>query len=227
MALKYSQVPTIAAVSGLALGGGCEIALHCTRIVAAFESYIGLVEAGVGLLPAGGGLKELAIRAVDNTPLGDPYPLLQQYFQTAAMAKVSGSAMEAREFGFLRPADVIVMHAGELLYAASRQVQALRETGYRPPLRNRVWPAGGDIAIATLKMLLVNMQEGNFISDHDNEIASRIATVISGGGIDRGTPVSEDWYLALERQHFAALAVQPKTIERITHTLKTGKPLRN
>ncbi len=225
--LKYSLVPTVAAVRGMALGGGCEILLHCARTVAAMESYIGLVEAGVGLLPGGGGLKELAIRSVDNTAAGDSFALLQTYYQTVAMGKVAGSAREARQFGFLTAADPIVMHPHEVLHVAIEQAKAMSASGYRPPLRNRRWPAGGDVGIATLKMLLVNMAEGHFISEHDMEIGSRIATVICGGEIDRGTPVPEDWFLALEREHFAALAVQEKTQQRIAHMLKTGKPLRN
>lgn len=227
MRLRYCAVPTVAAVRGMALGGGCEVLLHCTRTVAAFESYIGLVEAGVGLLPGGGGLKEMAIRSVDNTEAGDSFPLLQKYFQQIAMGKVAGSALEAREFGYLRPHDKIVMHGDEVLHVAIHQAQYLIEAGYRAPLSNQRWPVAGDVGIATLKMMLVNMRAGNFISDHDLLIAEHIATVMCGGEIDRGTGVTEQWLLNLERKHFLELTATEKTRARIAHMLKTGKPLRN
>lgn len=227
MRLRYCAVPTVAAVRGMALGGGCEIMLHCTRTVAAFESYIGLVEAGVGLLPGGGGLKEMALRAVENTAAGDSFPLLQKYYEQIAMGKVANSALEALEFGYLRPFDKIVMHADEVLHVAIHQAQYLIEAGYKPPLSNQRWPAAGDVGIATLKMMLVNMHEGHFISDHDLLIAEHIATVICGGAVDRGSKISEQWLLDLERKHFLQLTQTPKTRERIAHMLKTGKPLRN
>jgi 3-hydroxyacyl-CoA dehydrogenase len=226
MTLKYAQVPTVAGLRGMALGGGCETIMSCARTVAAHESYMGLVEAGVGLLPAGGGCKEMAIRTVENSP-GDSWQLLQQAFQNIAMGKVASSAAEARDFGYLRPADVIVMHPGEVLHVAIQQARAMYESGYRPPLRNRSWAAAGDVGISTLKMLLVNMQAGEFISEHDYEVSSRIASVLCGGEIDRGTAISEDWLLALERKNFVELVFNEKTQARIMHTLKTGKPLRN
>lgn len=227
MSLKYAQVPTIAGVRGMALGGGCETIMSCARAVAAHESYMGLVEAGVGLLPAGGGSKEMAIRAIENSPAGDGSVLLQKYFQNITMGKIAGSAAEAREFGYLRQCDVVVMHSGEVLHVAVEQARAMAESGYRPPLRNRSWAAPGDVGIANLKMILVNMLEGGFISAHDYDVSSRIASVLCGGQIDRGTLVSEDWLLALERKNFVDLAFMELTRERITHTLKTGKPLRN
>ncbi len=226
MRIKYAQVPVVAAVRGMALGGGCELAMHASRIVAAFESYFGLVEAGAGLLPGGGGLKELALRAARWTRAGDRFPLLQKYFEQVAMGKVSGSALEALEMGYLTDADPIVMNGDEILHVASGQVRALHESGYRPPLC-RPFPVAGDVGIATLEMMLVNLHEGRFISDHDREIGRRIATVIAGGAIDRDSEVDENWLLGLEREHFIALAAQPKTQERIAHLLKTGKPLRN
>jgi 3-hydroxyacyl-CoA dehydrogenase len=227
LGLKYALVPTVAAVRGMALGGGCETVLQCARVVAAFESYIGLVEAGVGLLPAGGGCKEMAVRSVEFSAGNDSWPLLQQYFQNIAMGKVSASAAQAREFGYLRPADVVVMNGDEVLHVAIQQARVMHESGYRPPARNRQWPAAGDVGIATLKMLLVNMQEGGFISAHDFEVSSRIASALCGGEIDRGSLVDEQWLLGLERSHFADLAFMDLTRERIAHTLKTGKPLRN
>ena len=226
--IKYSLVPVVAAVRGLALGGGCEFQMHSARTVAHLESYIGLVEAGVGLLPAGGGLKELAVRASQAAgPGGDVFAQLKQVFETIAMAKVGTSAVEAKELGLLRAGDVIAFNAFELLHIAKQQALALAQSGYRPPLPARRIQVAGDVGIATFKMLLVNMLEGRFISPHDYEIATRIATVLCGGEIDRGSLVDEEWLLKLEREHFVALARMPKTQERIAHMLKTGKPLRN
>jgi len=227
-AIKYSLVPVVAAVRGLALGGGCEFQMHSAKTVAHLESYIGLVEAGVGLLPAGGGLKELAVRASQAAgPNGDVFAELKKVFETVAMAKVSTSALEAKELGLLRPTDRVVMNAYELLHVAKAEAAALAEAGYRPPLPARHVRVAGDVGIATFRMLLVNMLEGRFISPYDDEIATRIATVLSGGAIDRGTEVDEDWLIRLERRHFVELAQQPKTQDRIAYMLKNGKPLRN
>ena len=227
MRIKFSLVPVVAAIRGLALGGGCEFQMHSARTVAALESYIGLVEAGVGLLPAGGGLKEIAIRAAQNAVGGDVFTQLKSYFETVAMAKVSASALDAKEMGLLRPSDVVVFHANELLYVAKVEANALAESGWRPPPPARQIPVAGDVGTATLKASLVNMVEGRFVSPHDVEIASRIADTLCGGQIERGSTVDEQWLLDLERQHFVALAQMPKTQERIAHTLSTGKPLRN
>jgi 3-hydroxyacyl-CoA dehydrogenase len=226
--IKYSLVPVVAAVRGLALGGGCEFQMHSARTVAALESYIGLVEAGVGLLPAGGGLKEIAVRAaVAAGPGGDVFAQLKPWFEAVAMAKVSASAHEAKELKLLRENDLVVFNPYEQLYVARQQVKAMAESGYRPPLPARQIQVAGDVGIATFKMMLVNMLEGRMISEHDMEIATRIATVMCGGEIDRGSLVDEAWLLRLEREHFVALAQMPKTQARIMHTLTTGKPLRN
>ena len=226
--IKYSLVPVVSAVRGLALGGGCEFQMHSAATVAGLESYIGLVEAGVGLLPAGGGLKEIAVRASRAAgPGGDVFAELKRTFETVAMAKVSASAVEAKELGLLRTADKIVFNAYELLHVARHQALALAEGGYRPPLPERRITVAGDVGIATFKMMLVNMLEGRFISEYDYEIAVRIATVLCGGEVDRGAQVDEEWLLRLERQHFVELAQQEKTQARIGHMLKTGKPLRN
>ncbi|MBS0321360.1 MAG: 3-hydroxyacyl-CoA dehydrogenase/enoyl-CoA hydratase family protein [Proteobacteria bacterium] len=231
--LRYSLVPTVAAVRGMALGGGCEFILHCDRAVAAFESYIGLVEAGVGLLPGGGGSKEIALRSADAVRMGqsggqqDAFPFLRTYFQTVAMAKVAKSALEAKEFGFLQPSDVVVMHAGEVLHVALAQAKALAEAGYRPPLARTAIPVTGQTGRATLEMMLVNLRDGGFISSHDFAIGVAIARVICGGEIDAGDEVDERWLLDLERREFMALLRNPKTQARIAHTLATGKPLRN
>jgi 3-hydroxyacyl-CoA dehydrogenase len=226
--IKYALVPVVAAVRGLALGGGCEFQMHAARSVFALESYVGLVEAGVGLLPAGGGLKEFAVRASDAAgPGGDVFAQLKTAFESVAMAKVSTSAFEARSLKLARESDRIVFNTHELLHVARAEARALAEGGYRPPLPARRVQVAGDVGIATFKMMLVNMLEGRFISEHDYEIATRIATVVCGGDVDRGSVVDEEWLLRLEREHFVALAQMPKTQERIAHMLKTGKPLRN
>ena len=226
MRIKHALVPVVAAVRGLCLGGGCEFQMHSARTVAALESYIGLVEAGVGLLPAGGGLKELAVRAAHANP-ADPFEALKKVFETVAMAKVSGSALEARQLGLLRESDVVVFNAYELLYVARQVASALAESGWRPPLPARAIPVAGDTGTATFKASLVNLQAGYFASEHDVAIASRIADTLCGGAIERGSLVDEAWLLALERKHFVELAKTEKTQARIAHTMTTGKPLRN
>jgi 3-hydroxyacyl-CoA dehydrogenase len=227
MRIKHSLVPTVAAIRGLAFGGGCEFQMHSARTVAALESYIGLVEAGVGLLPAGGGLKEIALRASRSAVDGDPFAELKRMFETIAMAKVSGSAIEAKQLGLLRESDVVVFNAFELLYVAKEVASSLAESGWRPPLPARDIIAAGDVGSASLEMMLVNMLEGRFISEHDYDIASRIADTLCGGVIERGSTVDEKWLLDLERKHFVALAETQKTQDRIAHTMSTGKPLRN
>ncbi len=226
--IKYALVPVVAAVRGLALGGGCEFQMHSARTVFSLESYIGLVEAGVGLLPAGGGLKEIATRVgLAAGQSGDVFAGLRPYFEAIAMGKVSASALEAKELKLARENDVVIFNAFELLYVAKQQVKALAESGYRPSLPARQIPVAGDVGIATFKMMLVNMLEGRFISEHDMEVSTRIATVLCGGNVDRGSLVDEEWLLKLEREHFIALALMPKTQERILYMLQNGKPLRN
>jgi 3-hydroxyacyl-CoA dehydrogenase len=225
--LKYSLVPTVAAVEGMALGGGCEFVMHSQRVVAALESYIGLVEVGVGLLPAGAGLKEFAERAQGWAKGGDAFPEISRVFKQIAMGETSTSAESARDMGYLKPGDLVIFHPAELLYVARQQARALADAGVRPALPPAQIPVLGDTGIATLKMMLINMKEGGFISDHDYEISSRIAEILCGGEVEPGSMVDEKWLLDLERRHFVALAKTPKTQERIEHMLKTGKPLRN
>lgn len=230
MRVKYAAVPVVAAVSGIALGGGCELMLHSARRVAAMESYIGLVEVGVGLVPAGGGLKEAALAAARAAQAAGSTNYLQfatQRFQNAAMAKVSGSALEARQMGYLQTDDPIVFNVHELLHVAATQVRALAEAGYRPPLRGTLVPVAGRSGIATIRASLVNLRDGGFISAHDYLIASRIAEAVCGGDVEAGAMVSEEWLLALERRAFIELLGTAKTQERIMGMLQTGKPVRN
>jgi 3-hydroxyacyl-CoA dehydrogenase len=233
MRLRYSLVPTVAAVRGMALGGSCEFILHCDRVVAALESYIGLPEAGVGILPAGAGCKEFAVRATEEVKRGavggqaDMFPFVRTYFQTIATATVAKSALEARALGFLRPADVVIQNAYEVLHVAIGAARALAEAAYRPPLPARNVPVAGKTGIATLTMLLVNMRDGGFISPYDFEIGRKVARVMCGGELEPGSLVDEDWFLKLEREEIMNLLRSEKTQARIAHTLATGKPLRN
>jgi 3-hydroxyacyl-CoA dehydrogenase len=227
MRIKYSAVPVVTALRGMCLGGGCEFQMHAAKTVAAHETYIGLVEAGVGLLPGGGGLKEIALRASAQAIDGDVFTQLKTYFETVAMAKVATSAHEAKELRLMRPTDTIVMNAYELLYVAKQEARAMAQAGYRPALPPRQITVAGDTGIATFRAMLTNMRAGNFVSDHDVEVATRIATVLCGGEIERGSQVDEQWLLDLERKHFVALALMEKTQARIAYTLQNGKPLRN
>jgi 3-hydroxyacyl-CoA dehydrogenase len=226
-ALKFSMVPTVAAVDGLALGGGCEFIMHSDRAVATLESYIGLVEAGVGLLPAGGGCKEFAMRAAADAKGGDMSPFLQKYFKAVAMAEVGRSAEQARDLGYLRPTDRIVMNRFELLEIAKAELRALAAAGYRPPLRQVAIPVAGRSAIATIRAFMENLLAGGHISEHDYLIGHKVAIVMCGGEVEGGSLVDEQWFLDLERKHFMELIATEKTQARIEHTLKTGKPLRN
>lgn len=225
-ALRYAAIPVVGAAQGLALGGGCEFLMHCDRVVAALESYVGLVEVGVGLIPAGGGCKEFALRAMHEAKGGDLLPFLRPYFEAMAMAKVSRSAEEAKQLGHLRPSDIIIFNPHELLYVAKAQVRALAETGYRPP-QPRPIRVAGRTGVAACQMALVNMRDGGFISAHDYQLGLKIATALCGGDVDPNTLVDEAWLLGLERKAFVELAKTPLTQARIESMLKTGKPLRN
>ncbi len=214
--IRYAQVPVVSAIRGMALGGGCELALYSARRVAAMESYMGLVEVGVGLLPGGGGLTYIARRAAEMaaagnnaSAAGDVQKFLLDGFTSAAMAKVGTSAIESRKLGYLLWSDIIVPHKDELLHVALQQARAMAASGYRPPA-GTPFPAAGRSAIATIKAQLVNMRDGGFISAHDFHIATLIAEVVCGGDVDAGTPINEDYLMAMERQRFCSPARAPE-----------------
>ncbi len=228
--LRYASVPVVAALRGIALGGGCELAVYSAKRVAAMESYVGLVEVGVGLLPAGGGLTYIARRAADMANAGNANADILKFatdgFTNAAMAKVGTSAIESRKLGYLQDGDVIVPHKDELLFVAIQQAKVMFESGYRAPVK-RLFPVAGRSGIATIKGQLANMRDGGFISTHDFHISALIADVVCGGEVDAGSLVSEEYLMALERKHFCSLLEHPKTQERIMGMLQTGKPVRN
>jgi len=230
LALRYSQVPTVAAVQGMALGGGCEFTMYAGARVVAFESYIGLVEAGVGLIPAGGGCAHFAQRASElskQVAFGEPFPFLQNVFMNVVQGKVSASALDAKAMGFLEPADTVVFNPQELLYVAIRKAREMAESGYAPPSHPNAIIAAGRTGIANCEMALVNMRVGNFISDHDYRVAKAAALALCGGEVETGTPVTEQWILDIERRLFVDLLKTPETQARIAHMMDTGKPLRN
>ncbi len=225
-ALKYANVPVVAAVAGLALGGGCELMMHAAKRVASIESYIGLVEVGVGLIPAGGGLKEAAVRAAADAKGNDILQFLKNYFTNAATAAVSKSAIEAQRMGYLSDSDVIVFNPYELLHVAKVEARAMFDAGYRAPVKAPV-PVTGRYGMATISAQLVNMRDGGFISAHDYKLGAMIAEIVSGGDIEQGSVVNEQWLLDLERKAFMELLNHPKTQERIMGMMQTGKPVRN
>ena len=230
MRVKYAQVPVVAAVSGMALGGGCELILHCSKAVASLESYIGLVEVGVGLIPGAGGLKEGALRAAQAAQaagMTDVFPFIKNWFLNAAMANVSKSALEAKQMGYLSPTDTIVFNNHELLWTAISEASALHASGYRPPLRVTSFPVAGRAGVANVKAQLVNMRDGGFISQHDYFLASGIANVMCGGDVESIAQADEQWLLDLERQFFMQLVDHPKSQERMMGMMQNGKPVRN
>ena len=227
--LRYANVPTISAIRGLALGGGCEMAVYSAKRVAAMESYIGLVEVGVGLVPGAGGLTYIARRAAENAAAStgkDIVPFLTEGFTAAAMAKVGTSALESRKLGYLLDSDVIVPHKDELLFVAINEARAMYASGYRAP-HKRQFAVAGRSGVATIKGSLINMRDGGFISEHDFHIAGLIAGVVCGGDIDPGSLVTEEYLMALERKAFCSLLTHAKTQERIMGMMSTGKPVRN
>jgi 3-hydroxyacyl-CoA dehydrogenase len=227
--LRYADVPVVVAPAGLALGGGCEIVLHGNRVQAAAESYIGLVEVGVGLIPAAGGTNEMVARAMEQMPPGttDYLPYVQRAFETIAFAKVSTSGPDAQRIGYLAATDAFTMNRERLLSEAkARALQRVRD-GYQPPPCRREIPVGGDAVLAPLKLGVHLAWRAGRISDHDALIGRKLATVMAGGNLPHPTKVSEQVLLDLEREAFLSLLGERRTQERIQHTLKTGKPLRN
>ncbi|GGI76792.1 3-hydroxyacyl-CoA dehydrogenase/enoyl-CoA hydratase family protein [Legionella impletisoli] len=226
MRIKYSPIPVIAALRGRALGGGCELMMHCARVVAGYEVYPGLVEAGVGLIPAGGGCKEMALKAAEEARHGELMNYIKPYFEQIAMAIVSSSAADAKERHYLRAKDSWVMHHNEVLYAALEKIKQLQAENYVPPIPSR-FQVAGRVGHAMLQVGLVNWKEGGFISDHDYFLANQLASVLCGGDVNAGELVDEQWILKLEREAFMTLAATKETQARINHLLETGKPLRN
>ena len=231
MAIRFCGKPIVAAPFGRTLGGGAEIAMAASRIVAASETYMGLVEVGVGLVPAAGGCKELIRRvvspAMDHTPNADPLPFVQNVLQTIGMAKVSSSGAEARELGFLTDADRVVMNRDHLIAEAKEEVVEMAAHGYSAPAREKNCYASGRDVLAALKAGIYVMQQGAFMSEYDAVISSRLASILCGGDLSAGQWVSEQFLLDREREVFVALCREPKTVERIQFMLASGKPLRN
>ncbi len=234
MQLRYANVPVVCAILGLALGGGCEMAMHASHRVAALESQMGLVEVGVGLLPGAGGLTHIARHAAEQAvriQAKDLLPFLMAPFMHIVNAKISTSALEAKHMGYLQPQDVVVPNPNELLFVAIEIAKSAHAQGYRPPMRpvvqEQTFAAAGRSVAATLKSTLLNLREGGFISAFDYTVTALVADVLCGGDVDAGTPITESQILQLERQAFVHLLQQPKTQERIVGMLNTGKPVRN
>jgi len=229
MSLRYADVPVIVAPAGLALGGGCEVTMHGDRVQAAAESYIGLVEAGVGLIPAGGGTKEMVARAAESMPPGstDFLPPIQRAFEAIGFAKVSASAPDAQRLGYLRSVDAMTMNRDRLIADAKARALQRAAEGYQPPAPRTAIPVGGDSVLAPLKLGIHLAWRAGRISDHDALIGRKLATIMAGGTLPHPSTVTEQQLLDLEREAFLSLVAERKTQERIQHTLKTGKPLRN
>ena len=231
MSLRYSPKPVVVAPFQMVFGGGCEMVLHADRVRAAAETYIGLVEVGVGIIPGGGGTKEMLVRMLDLIPKGtddaDPFPFVKRAFETIALAKVATSAEEARALGFLSSDDSVSMNQDRLIADAKKEVLALAATGYVAPQQRTDILALGNAALATLKLGIHQMKRAGYISDHDAEIGTQLARILTGGDLNHPTRVSEQYLLDLEREAFLSLIGTRKTQERMAHMLKTGKPLRN
>jgi 3-hydroxyacyl-CoA dehydrogenase len=231
MSLRYSPRPVVVAPFQMVFGGGCEMVLHADRVRAAAETYIGLVEVGVGIIPAGGGTKEMVVRALDSIPKNvtdaDPFPFLKRAFETIALAKVASSAAEARQLGFLSDEDTVSMNADRLIADAKKEVLALAGSGYVQPQQRTDILAMGLPALAALKLGIHQMKRGGYISEHDAEIGEQLARIMTGGNLNHATRVSEQYLLDLEREAFLSLIGKRQTQERMAHMLKTGKPLRN
>ncbi|MBT4915824.1 MAG: 3-hydroxyacyl-CoA dehydrogenase [Formosa sp.] len=229
MRMRYSSIPTISAPHGMALGGGCELSLHADKVVAAAETYMGLVEFGVGVIPGGGGSKEMALRAQDQFQKGDvQLNVLQEHFLTIGMAKVSTSAYEAFDLNLLQKGkDIVVVNKDRQIAVAKQHAKLMAESGYTQPTKRTDIKVLGKQALGMFLVGTDSMQESNYISEHDMKIANKLANVMAGGDLSEPTLVSEQYLLDLEREAFLSLCTERKTLERIQHMLKTGKPLRN
>ena len=220
--MRTAKVPVVTAVRGYVLGGGCELAMHSHKVVAALETYMGLVEVGVGIVPGAGGSKEMALRASQS---GNPKEKLLQYFKQIAMAEAAKSAYQAKEMGYLREGDVIIMNPNELLYVAVQELNALAAQPFVPVREERIQVQGLP-AWGNMMGMIENLKVGGFASDFDALIASKVAGILSGGPIDPSA-VDAQWLLHLERQAFLSLVQEEKTQARVQYMLETGKPLRN
>lgn len=229
MRMRYSSIPTISAPHGMTLGGGCELSLHADKVVAAAETYIGLVEFGVGVIPGGGGSKEFALRAQDTFKKNDvELNVLQEYFLTIGMAKVSTSAYEAYDLGILQHGkDIVVVNKDRQIATAKAHAKLMAEAGYTRPVKRKDIKVLGKQALGMFLVGTDAMEDSNYISEHDKKIANKLAYVMAGGDLSEPTLVSEQYLLDLEREAFLSLCTERKTLERIQYMLKTGKPLRN
>ncbi|MEO2051209.1 MAG: 3-hydroxyacyl-CoA dehydrogenase/enoyl-CoA hydratase family protein [Allomuricauda sp.] len=229
MRMRYSSIPTVAAPHGMTLGGGCELSMHADKVVAAAETYIGLVEFGVGVIPGGGGSKEMALRASDTFRKNDvELNVLQEYFLTIGMAKVSTSAYEAFDLGVLQKGkDVVVVNKDRQIATAKAHAKLMAEAGYTMPVKRKDVKVLGKQALGMFLVGTDSMEAGHYISEHDKKIADKLAYVMAGGDLSEATMVTEQYLLDLEREAFLSLCTERKTLERIQHMLKTGKPLRN
>ncbi len=229
MRMRYSSIPTVSAPHGMCLGGGCELSLHADKVVAAAETYIGLVEFGVGVIPGGGGSKEFAVRAQDTFKKNDvELNVLQEYFLTIGMAKVSTSAYEAYDLGILQKGkDIVVVNKDRQIATAKAYAKLMAETGYTQPVKRKDIKVLGKQALGMFLVGTDSMEASHYISEHDKKIANKLAYVMAGGDLSEPTRVSEQYLLDLEREAFLSLCTEKKTLERIQHMLKTGKPLRN
>lgn len=229
MRVRYSAIPVIVAPHGMTLGGGCEMSMHADKVIAAAESYIGLVEFGVGVIPGGGGSKEMALRAADQFHKNDvELNILQEYFLTVAMAKVSTSAYEAYDLGILQPGkDIVVVNRDRQIAEAKKHALLMAEAGYTQPVRRKDIKVLGKQALGMFLVGTDSMEAGKFISDHDKKIANKLAYVMAGGDLSEPTLVTEQYLLDIEREAFLSLCTERKTLERIQFMLTKGKPLRN
>jgi len=229
MRMRYSAIPTVAAPHGMTLGGGCELSMHADKVVAASETYIGLVEFGVGVIPGGGGSKEMAVRAQDTFNKGDvELNTLQEYFLTIGMAKVATSAYEAFDLGVLQKGkDIVVVNKDRQIAMAKAHARLLADQGYTQPVKRKDIKVLGKQALGMFLVGTDSMEAANYISEHDHKIANKLAYVMAGGDLSEPTRVSEQYLLDLEREAFLSLCTERKTLERIQHMLTKGKPLRN